>query len=188
MSIHDDRSEPSAPQADALVLHTPHLRMIAATPAIIRADLKGPHALDRTLGVARPREWPPELLERDDLERMLRVAERPGRAGFNSWYLVTPAQRMRRAQLVGIAGLGSPPSDDRLIMVGYSIVPSARRRGYATEATRALIEFALAQPGVDCVFAETYPVLVASIGVLEKVGFRPVDGGSEPGVIRFAYP
>ncbi|HCU11539.1 MAG TPA: hypothetical protein DGB72_05365 [Gemmatimonadetes bacterium] len=33
--------------------------------------------------------------------------------------------------------------------------------------------------------AETLPELEGSIGVLRKCGFTLIDGGSEPGVIRF---
>jgi RimJ/RimL family protein N-acetyltransferase len=35
------------------------------------------------------------------------------------------------------------------------------------------------------VIAETYPSLIASIGVLRKCGFQLVGEGSEPRVIRF---
>jgi RimJ/RimL family protein N-acetyltransferase len=35
------------------------------------------------------------------------------------------------------------------------------------------------------VIAETLPEREGSIGVLRKCGFTLIDGGSEPGVIRF---
>jgi RimJ/RimL family protein N-acetyltransferase len=185
----DDRSALSTLPVDALVLHTSRLLLVAATPAILRAELAGPSALAEALGVVPPPTWPPDLLERDDVERMLAVAEAPGaQAGWNSWYLVERATAERSPQLVGIAGFGAPPGDAHMVMIGYSVVPEAHRRGYATEATRALVAFALARPDVAVIHAETFPTLVASVRVLEKVGFRRVDGGSEPGVIRFAYP
>lgn len=37
------------------------------------------------------------------------------------------------------------------------------------------------------VIAETLPELLPSIGVLEKTGFEQIDGGSEPGVLRYEY-
>jgi RimJ/RimL family protein N-acetyltransferase len=43
----------------------------------------------------------------------------------------------------------------------------------------------LSPPSVRRVIAETYPALIASIGVLQKCGFRSIGDGSEPGVIRF---
>lgn len=185
----NDHLAPLPLTGEALTLHTPHLLLVAATPAILRAELAGPSALAAAIGVVPAPSWPPELLERDDVERMLAVAEAPGaRPGWNSWYLVEPATPERPAQLVGIAGFGAPPGDAHMVMVGYSVVPEARQRGYATEATRALVAFALAQPGVDVIHAETFPTLVASVRVLEKLGFRRVEGGSGPGVIRFAYP
>lgn len=38
---------------------------------------------------------------------------------------------------------------------------------------------------VDVVVAETLPDLVPSIGVLDKLGFTFVGGGSEAGVVRY---
>ena len=59
------------------------------------------------------------------------------------------------------------------------------RRGYASEAVEALVAWAFGHPEVTRVIAETYPELVASVGVLEETGFRFIGAGSEERVIRF---
>ncbi len=58
-------------------------------------------------------------------------------------------------------------------------------RGYATEATRGLIDRAFADPRVERVIATTLPDRVASIRVVEKLGFERSAGSPEPGVIQF---
>ena len=64
-----------------------------------------------------------------------------------------------RPQL-GVAGLG------------YWVVPSARRRGYATCAVRLLSDWALAEIGIERVEAWVEPENAASRRVLETVGFE----------------
>ena len=75
--------------------------------------------------------------------------------------------------------------DDGTVEVGYGIVSDQHRRGYASEAARALVGHAFARPAVRRVIAETYPELIGSIGVLRRCGFRHIGEGSEPGVIRY---
>ncbi|MGK5640723.1 GNAT family N-acetyltransferase [Streptomyces sp. URMC 126] len=86
--------------------------------------------------------------------------------------------------VVGSIGLFWPPTEGSLEL-GYGIAASHRGRGYATEATRALVAFALAAPGVHTVTAGAEPTNPASVRVLEKAGFRRT--GTKGDVLRFAY-
>jgi RimJ/RimL family protein N-acetyltransferase len=54
---------------------------------------------------------------------------------------------------------------------GYAIARPAWGRGYATEAARAVVETALALPAIQRVWAYVDVDNVASVRVLEKVGF-----------------
>jgi ribosomal-protein-alanine N-acetyltransferase len=58
--------------------------------------------------------------------------------------------------------------------VGYSIEEGSRGNGLATEATRACVEWALAEPGIDAIQATTFPWHVASLGVIRNVGMRQI--------------
>ncbi|MFI6522206.1 GNAT family N-acetyltransferase [Spirillospora sp. NPDC050679] len=73
--------------------------------------------------------------------------------------------------VVGSLGLFWPPSGGELEL-GYGVVASRRGRGYATEAARALTEFAFTAPGVHTVFANVELSNPPSVRVLEKAGFR----------------
>ncbi len=79
--------------------------------------------------------------------------------------------------VVGSIGLFWPPGDGA-VEVGYGVVASRRNRGYALEATQALVEFALNSPEVHTVFADVKPSNPASVRVLEKAGWRRWGSGS----------
>ena len=55
--------------------------------------------------------------------------------------------------------------------IGYGISEQYQHNGYASEAVKAVSEWALAQPGVNSVESETDPDNKASQRVLEKCGF-----------------
>ncbi|WP_308307433.1 GNAT family N-acetyltransferase [Streptomyces sp. ISL-10] len=84
--------------------------------------------------------------------------------------------------VVGSIGLFWPPTDG-ILEVGYGIVPSRRGRGYASEATRVLAEFALTAPGVHTVHAQVELSNPASVRVLEKAGLR--RWSSDANMVRF---
>jgi len=55
--------------------------------------------------------------------------------------------------------------------IGYTIAPAFQRRGYATEAVRAILAELEAAYGIRCFTARTDPRNVASITLLTRLGF-----------------
>lgn len=88
--------------------------------------------------------------------------------------------------VVGSLGLFWPPSEGA-VEIGYGIVPSRQRRGYAAEATRALTAFALAAPEVHTVYADVELPNPPSIRVLEKAGFERRSTDPEKNRARFVH-
>lgn len=80
--------------------------------------------------------------------------------------------------VIGEIGFVGPPGGGA-VMIGYAIVPSARRQGYATEAIAALSDWALAQREVSEVRAQTLPGNEASIRALLRSGFEETDGNEK---------
>lgn len=76
--------------------------------------------------------------------------------------------------VVGDIGFHAPPDELGEVSVGFGIVPAARGRGYAVEALRALLAWALRQPQVRSVHADTDLVNLASQRVLVAAGMRLV--------------
>jgi RimJ/RimL family protein N-acetyltransferase len=85
----------------------------------------------------------------------------------------------REDQLViGEIGFVGPPQNGA-VMIGYAIVPSARRQGYATEAIAALAAWALAEPDVEEVRAQTLPDNEPSVRALLRAGFAEQPPGQK---------
>jgi ribosomal-protein-alanine N-acetyltransferase len=72
--------------------------------------------------------------------------------------------------VVGSAGFKGPP-DSGMVEVAYGIVPAFQGRGYATQATMALVAYAFSSGMVQRVRAHTLPTRNASTKVLTKCGF-----------------
>jgi RimJ/RimL family protein N-acetyltransferase len=103
---------------------------------------------------------------------------RHGDRDFGFYFVI----RREDEVVVGEIGFVAPPREG-VVMIGYAIVPSARRQGYATEAIARLVDWSLEQPGVDVVRAQTLPDNEASIGALLRAGF--VEDDPAPRVRRF---
>ena len=72
-------------------------------------------------------------------------------------------------------------SPEGVAEIGYGIKPEHWGNGFATEAMKAVMTWAFAQPGVTAVEAETAPDNVASQRVLAKCGFVPTGHMGEEG-------
>ena len=90
-------------------------------------------------------------------------------AGYGLWLIRGRAQ----AALVGTAGLR--PLEDLGLEVIYSLAPEAWGHGYATEAARAVVEYALGPLGLPQVLAEVDEGNAASVAVIERLGLTRFD-------------
>jgi RimJ/RimL family protein N-acetyltransferase len=170
------------------VLKTPRLELVGCSADTLRAEGDDRARFGRLLNARIPDAWPPELYDDDARLWTLEMVEaHPRHEGWWMYYLVRDGDGDAR-EAVGLAGYKGPPGEDGTVEVGYGVLPEHQRRGYATEATRALVERAFADPRVTRVIAETYPRLEPSLGVLRNLGFTLEGPGSEAGVIRFALP
>jgi RimJ/RimL family protein N-acetyltransferase len=169
-----------------LLARTARLELIAATPDLIEAELAGPEALGALLGVPVPASWPPGEYDRDALEFFTSrlVTGGPAALGWYNWYAITLGADGRRQSLVAGAGYLGPPADG-VVEIGYSVVPEARGRGFATEIVQALAERALSLQAVRMVIAHTLASNTTSQGVLKRCGFIAAGPGAEPGLLRF---
>ena len=127
----------------------------------------------RLLKASIPESWPLPLGDT--------LSMKPDAAGWGAWYFV------RSEGLVAIGGgmFKGMPTIDGTVEIGYSVLPEYQGRGYATGAVGAMVEWALAQPNVTRVIAETLPQFQRSIRLLKKLKFRRVTGGSDADVMRF---
>jgi len=166
---------------------TARLELVGCTAETLRAEGDDRARFGALLAARVPESWPPELYDDDARQWTLRaVEESPDAAGWWMYYVVGDEPGGR--ELVGVVGYKGPPTEDGTVEVGYGVLPEYRRRGYATEATRALIDRAFGFPHVTRVVAETYPHLVPSLGVMDRCGLTFAGDGSEEGVVRYELP
>ena len=111
-----------------------------------------------------------------------RMAEAPGELGWWVWLIA----RREDGRAVGVCGLGGRPDDDGAVVLGYSVYPDMEGQGYATEAARALVTWALAVPRVSLVRAMVPTANPGSLAVARKLGMRQVGSETHPEVGQVA--
>lgn len=86
--------------------------------------------------------------------------------------------------LIGLGGFKFPPDAQRSVEMGYAVAPEYQGKGFATSATRQLIQIAFESMLVDSVCAHTLAEHNASTRVLEKCGLTQVSEEVDPDVGR----
>jgi RimJ/RimL family protein N-acetyltransferase len=168
------------------LLRTPRLDLVATTLQHIEAELENPASLGLLLGVTVPVGWPPGEYDRNALEFFRDRLRAGGSAhvGWYGWYAITRDSEGRRDSLVAGAGYLGPPAQGS-VEVGYSVIPEARGRGYATELVEALVMHAFTHSEVHSVTAHTSDSNISSTQVLLRCGFQRVGPGSEPETVQY---
>jgi len=153
-------------------MESAHLRYRPVAPA----DLDAFHALVQdehvrrylTDGRLRPREW--------SAARIGESAELFVRRGVGLWL----AHERTTGAPVGFCGFLEVPAQHPEPQLLYALRERFTGRGWATEMARTVIAHARTQPGFAEVVATVDGVNVASLRVLEKLGFERIAtiGGS----------
>jgi ribosomal-protein-alanine N-acetyltransferase len=136
-----------------LILRTEHLDLVLETPAEVLARIDAMPAADRA-------EVSPDWLAR----------VRAATAG-DPWTLGFAVVDQASGAVVGSCGYKGPPGPDGAVEIAYGIDPDHQGCGYATEAARALVAYALGGGRAHLVRAHTRPGPNASTRVLTKCGF-----------------
>ena len=162
-------------------LKTERLRLVAITPAMLKADETGREALAQMLDAEVTPEWPPEHWEPHVYHFIARqYTDEPHTRGYHRYVLLPKG---RASVLIG--AVGGFPKLEGDVEIGYSTVPSYQRKGYGTEAARALVDWLLKQKDVRSVSAQTYPHLPESIKVMQRCGMLYVGPGEDEGTVRY---
>jgi RimJ/RimL family protein N-acetyltransferase len=165
---------------DRTELDTPRLTLLAHTPEQILGLIEHPEQFEEQFaltpadglrGFYVSGEVSPKWLEA--LRNSVGQGPNPWRHGF--WII-----EKATGQIVGGAGFKGAPDGDGMVEIAYGVVPSREGQGYATEAARALIHFATADPRVKTLRAHTLPEANASTRVLAKCGFVHVGPVVDP--------
>jgi ribosomal-protein-alanine N-acetyltransferase len=102
--------------------------------------------------------------------RLRQVRERPTDA---PWLLRAILLREGRIA-AGYINFHGAPDERGVPEIGYTVLPPYRRRGYASEAVRALFDWAMQEHGVRRFRASVSPDNEASLGLIGKLGFTQI--------------
>lgn len=148
-------------------LVTDRLHLVPVTLDAIEAVLDHDRArAEHVVGATFPDEWP-----NDDLvaigfpySRGALRADPATRLWGDSLVLLKDEPRV-----VGSVVFHGRPADG-IAEVAYTIEERSRNQGYAVEAVRACVEWALSHDDVRAVQATTFPWHFASLGVIKRLG------------------
>lgn len=156
-----------------MTIHSDRLQLIPFTAAFMRASLA--HDLAKAeglLGVSLPATWPdcPDLLA-------LRLRQLEADPTLAPWLLRAIVLRSEQ-QMVGHIGFHEAPGPEHYREIapgaaefGFEIYESYRRRGYAREASLALMEWAHGEHGVTRFVLTIRPDNVPSQSLAASLGF-----------------
>jgi RimJ/RimL family protein N-acetyltransferase len=163
----DDLLAPLPIVTDRLELTTFTVRAMRATLA---ADLA-------TAADEIDAEVPADLRERLGELFTMRVAQVEADPTSIVWLaraLVWVDPETGRRRMVGSVGFHGPPSEDPpSVEIGYHVEPGFRRRGLASEAVRAMLDWAAGQ-GIHRFRASVAPGNAASRSTIARFGFEQV--------------
>jgi len=157
-------------------LVTPRLELVPFKLELIKAAIKGNDELASLLGVQVLPNWQ----DKEALENLPFFADIMYQYPLQcEWGIGRLIIHQAENTLIGHVmvkvipdNTGSPSGS---LEIGYHVAASYRRQGYASEATKAVINWALSQPTVQTVTAGCDRDNIASKRVLEKVGMQLVE-------------
>lgn len=151
-------------------INTGRLEIISGTLDHIKAEINDFNELSKLLNAKIPQDWPPPLNDKESQNYFLEYAEEhPETKGYSFWYIIINESGIRN--LIGGIGFKGEPTEDGTIEIGYSIMDTHQRNGYATEAVAALVKWAFTQDNVLRIIAETLLDGTLSQRVILKTDF-----------------
>lgn len=156
------------------MIETLNLKLVPCELSHFEALLRDKRELEPILQVTIPEGWPHFP---DAMPRGYRYLKRdPSLLGWWTYLFIHPQERA----LVGSGGFKGRADEAGMVEIGYEIAPEYRRRGFATEAARGLVNHAFSYTHVRMVEAHTLPERNASAKALEKVGMKYAGAVSDP--------
>ena len=165
-------------------LKTGRLRLVAITPEMLEAEQRESAAdLSRLTAAKLTADWPPLDWEPHVLQLILQQYERsPETVGWHRYVVLCDGLGLTRTLVGAIGGFPKQWGD---VEIGYSTLPQFQRRGIATAAVRALVDWLLTRDGVRSVSAQTFMRLPESIKVMERCGMTYDGEGDEASSVRY---
>jgi ribosomal-protein-alanine N-acetyltransferase len=151
-------------------LRTARLELEPISLAMVEAVMAGRRDdAERIAEAVVPKTWPNRaLIERAFTASIEEIRADPATRLWGDRLMIERGDRGERRVVGSIVFHGRPA--DGVAEIAYGVEEGSQGRGLATEATRACVEWALAEDGVTAVRATTLPWHSASLRVMTKLG------------------
>ncbi len=159
---------PDSHEAMMKRLETPRLTIIALTVQQMRWQRDDFGRLEQALGLAVSGQRLEDELRPIVSRAISHMRRRPY---HGHWHCQWAAVLKEESRIIGSLAFKGPPDRDNAVEIGYGFDPFYHNRGLATEAVAEMVRWALEDDSVEAVIAETANTNVASMRVLQKVGF-----------------
>jgi ribosomal-protein-alanine N-acetyltransferase len=171
------RTHPNCSLAGVDPIVSDRLELVSLSPDFIDALLSERRPQAESLGGFKlPDGWP----DRHDAGFLaLRLRQMRETPEIREWFVYAIVLPEGERPMVGHAGFHGPPGVNArkaadAVEVGYSIFEPYRRKGYATEAVRRLIEWAASEYGIAHFLASVSPDNEPSLALVRRLGFEEV--------------
>ena len=153
-------------------IQTQRLRLVPLTLSQLKLCLTNLPELEAEFGMPISRDVITERVERAIQMKLEKMADLDAslHPWLTYWLIVISAENAG----VGLAGFKGVPDADGVTEIGYGIAPSYQKKGYMSEAVKALVGWALDHPTCNKVTA-TAVENPASRRLLEKLGAHLVS-------------
>lgn len=159
-------------------LETVRLRLAPWAPAHLLAMLEGEEPFEVNAGLPLA-DGLRELFVSGEVSPEW-IAQLRSATGPDPWTLGFAVVHRNDGCVIGSAAFKGPPDEQGVVEIAYGIAPGYEGRGYATEAAKALVAFALERVDVTSIRAHTKPENGASARVLAKIGFQQLGEVDDP--------
>jgi RimJ/RimL family protein N-acetyltransferase len=150
-----------------MTIQTENLILAAHLPRHLRALIRSVEDFENTAGLRLAEGVREQFLgASSDFMRRVEIGKQA-----DPWLFGFAVIHKMDNMLIGTCGFPGPPDTDGVAEIAYGISPAYQRRGYATEAAKALIQFAAKDSRVKTIRAHTLAETNASTRVLQKCGF-----------------
>lgn len=155
-----------------MIIVTPRLELVPITLPLAEAVILGKRDdAERIANAKLPPAWPnPALIERAFTASLDRIRADPEHRLWGDRLMLS---RDGERRVLGSVVFHGAPGDDGVVEIAYGVEEGSQGIGLATEATRASVAWALAQPRVRVITATTLEWHRASLRVIEKLGMKP---------------
>lgn len=153
-----------------MMLRTARLELVPMTLAMVEAVMSGrKDDAEGLVGATMPSRWPNrELVERAFTASLEDIRAQPAVRLWGDRVLVLQGAP-GEARVIGSVVFHGQPGEDGVAEIAYGVEEASQGQGYATEAVRSCVDWALEQ-GARAVQAATFEWHRPSMRVIAKVG------------------